>query len=71
MTSPEITHFNVSVTASEDTETINPRVNGNTIVIRHSNSLNYRWNTWNNAPRGSMLNVMVEAINAAYQLYPP
>ena len=76
-TSPEINHFNlsdgmrvrryqnISVAASEDTETINLRVNGNTIVTHRGNSLYYRWNTWNSTPRGSMLNVMVEALNAA------
>ncbi len=74
--SPEIIEFNLSngqkvrrnenvkVTASPDTRRIDLKVNGHAIAASNGNSLNYRWNTWDSAPRGSTLTVTVEAANA-------
>ncbi|HRQ06026.1 MAG TPA: S8 family serine peptidase [Nitrosomonas halophila] len=74
---PVITHFNlrdeqrvkrnenVRISASDNTQTINFRVNGNIIATSRGNSLNFRWTTWDSAPRGSSLIVMVEASNTS------
>lgn len=54
---------NVKVKADNNTRKINLKVNGNILTTIDGNSLNYRWNTWDSAPRGSTLTVTVEAGN--------
>lgn len=75
---PVITSFNltdgmktshkqkVSATADDDQAItrISLLINGSEVAVSHNNSLNYTWDTWRSAPRGSWLSVTVEAADS-------
>lgn len=61
----KVSHFeNIKIKADNNARKINLKINGNTIATTNSKLLNYRWDTWSSAPRGSHITVTAEAINA-------